>query len=216
MKKRKSLVLVIIFSIIVSCENSPNPENQILTKETTINSIQELQAKATNNPRSLANRNQIDDQTFLGLNEKDVQIVLQPKLSVAAKTLLEFGWSEEELVEDFGSINSPEIFSMATAAITINEDFDLYDKNGEIVLIPKVTTGSDQSEEYDQLKKCFLDATGIGLAMGALGIGGGALLSKAAKKKAIKKAIRKAISRTLGWVGVAWAVYDFGYCMEWW
>ncbi|MBT8320905.1 MAG: hypothetical protein KJO90_04475, partial [Eudoraea sp.] len=30
-----------------------------------------------------------------------------------------------------------------------------------------------------------------------------------------KKAIRKIASRTLGWVGVALALYEYGNCMEW-
>lgn len=30
-----------------------------------------------------------------------------------------------------------------------------------------------------------------------------------------QKAIRKIASRTLGWVGAAWAAYEFGDCMGW-
>jgi hypothetical protein len=34
-------------------------------------------------------------------------------------------------------------------------------------------------------------------------------------KQIAKKAIRKIASRALGWVGAAWAAYEFGDCMGW-
>ena len=56
--------------------------------------------------------------------------------------------------------------------------------------------------------ECAIHASGIGalaeIARGHL------------SKKALKKAVRKVLSRTLGWVGAAWATYEFGDCMGWW
>lgn len=165
------------------------------------------------------NRGQSNDtqtNSFFGLGENEVEQILEPNLELSINALMDFGWTTEEIVEDFGSQNSPEIFSMATAAVTFYEDFDVYELNGEYIFTPKPHALNGDNDNYNKLRVCFLEATGIGLAMGALGIGSGELLSGLAKKKAIKKAIKKVVSRTLGWVGAAWAVYDFGYCMDWW
>ncbi|WOC40372.1 hypothetical protein [Polaribacter sp. HL-MS24] len=41
------------------------------------------------------------------------------------------------------------------------------------------------------------------------------LLKGKVTKAIAKKAIRKIASRTLGWIGAAIAVYEFGDCMDW-
>ena len=56
---------------------------------------------------------------------------------------------------------------------------------------------------------CAMDALGIpaGLLVGSL---------KEYTRAAIIKAAKKLATRTLGWIGVGIAIYEFGDCMNWW
>jgi hypothetical protein len=56
---------------------------------------------------------------------------------------------------------------------------------------------------------CALDALGIpaGLLVGS---------AKSLSRAALLKAAKKLLSRTVGWIGVAIAIYEFGDCMDWW
>lgn len=69
----------------------------------------------------------------------------------------------------------------------------------------KITT-LDEGGLYD----CLLRSIGIDAVIEL--VNGG--LQKASKK-VITKALRKVLGRALGYIGVAWAVYEFGDCMEW-
>jgi len=40
--------------------------------------------------------------------------------------------------------------------------------------------------------------------------------AKSLTRAALIKAAKKLATRTLGWVGVGIAVYEFGDCMNWW
>lgn len=66
--------------------------------------------------------------------------------------------------------------------------------------------------QENDLYDCALRSLGISALTEAFEKG----LKSEAGKKALKKAIRKVAARTLGWVGAAWAAYEFGDCMGWW
>jgi len=65
-----------------------------------------------------------------------------------------------------------------------------------------------ESDLYD----CALRSLGVTALSEAFSNG----LKSSAGKRALKKAIRKIAARTLNWIGVAWAAYEFGDCMDWW
>lgn len=69
----------------------------------------------------------------------------------------------------------------------------------------KLNASSDKDLYDCALRSIGIDAV-IELAKGGF---------KKASKALIKKAIKKVIVRSLGYIGVAWAVYEFGDCMEW-
>lgn len=54
---------------------------------------------------------------------------------------------------------------------------------------------------------CLLRAVGIDAVI--------ELFNGKVTKEIAKKAIRKVVGRTMGWVGAAIAVYEFGSCMNW-
>ncbi len=55
-------------------------------------------------------------------------------------------------------------------------------------------------------------------AMEALGIPAGLIMgsAKSFSRAALIKAAKKLLFRTVGWIGAAVMIYDFGDCMEWW
>ena len=59
---------------------------------------------------------------------------------------------------------------------------------------------------------CILRTLGITVLKDAIDNG----LSSSAGKALLSKSLRKIASRTLGWVGAAWAAYELGDCMDWW
>ena len=68
------------------------------------------------------------------------------------------------------------------------------------------------AQTYEDFKHCALDAAGIA-GIGILldqGISAGI---KNLGKKAVLRMVGQVLARTLSWVGVAWAVADFSYCM---
>ena len=69
-------------------------------------------------------------------------------------------------------------------------------------------TATHAQDTYD----CVLRSLGISALTDAITNG----LNSSVGKAVLKKAIRKLASRTLGWIGVAWAAYEFGDCMAWW
>lgn len=69
-----------------------------------------------------------------------------------------------------------------------------------------------QNAHASRLGQCAGDALGISAIAEVLRVG----VNSSAGKKLLKKAIRKVASRTLGWVGAAIFVYEFGDCMDWW
>lgn len=175
MKHIKLIPLLLFFFLANSCDESISPPDQLLTStksQMAINDLLKLNAE-TNRGQS----NDTQTNSFFGLGENEVEQILEPNLELSINALMDFGWTTEEIVEDFGSQNSPEIFSMATAAVTFYEDFDVYELNGEYIFTPKPHALNGDNDNYNKLRVCFLEATGIGLAMGALGIGSGELLS---------------------------------------
>lgn len=70
-----------------------------------------------------------------------------------------------------------------------------------------------QNQELsEQIYDCALRSFGITAVTEVLQNG----IKGAAGKALLKKAMRKVTARFLGWVGAAWATYEFGDCMDWW
>ena len=59
-----------------------------------------------------------------------------------------------------------------------------------------------------KIKECLESAIDFPVAISTVGIYMGL------KRKHIMKAVGKFVGKKLGWIGVAWMVYDFVYCME--
>lgn len=130
------------------------------------------------------------------MNEEEAKELIENNLALAREYMLSsFKIDNEILLEEFGDINSPQVFT--TAAFLFNfEDFS-YETN---------------SSTWDLVTSCLVDSAGIA--------GVAALLQqgiKAAIKeigiRGIIKTVGKFLSKYLGWIGAAVAVYDFAECM---
>lgn len=127
------------------------------------------------------------------------QEALMPLVEGSINLLDAYGVNEADF-EVGVNMNDPSIalIGMAILAGEINDE-ELAQNLISIIATP--VYASDWGE-------CAIHASGIGaiaeLARGNL------------SKRALKKAVRKVLSRTLGWVGAAWAAYEFGDCIGWW
>lgn len=101
-----------------------------------------------------------------------------------------YGVSNDEIIEIFGHEENP---SIIVAALYLDE----------VYLDGVPNAGGGGPDMYD----CLLRAVGINAAID--------IINGNLRGSALRRAIRKVATRTLGWVGAAWAIYEFGDCMGW-
>lgn len=71
-------------------------------------------------------------------------------------------------------------------------------------------------ESGDDWYDCALRSIGIEAAVKFFSDGASSAAKSSIKKKVLRKMVTKIATRTLGVVGAAIAVYEFGDCMDWW
>ena len=138
---------------------------------------------------------QVDLERVWGTIQEDI-----PELVPILKELL-----ESELGEDFYDLDDPRIALIGLAILAANDESGNQTAMNFAGMFGTTVYAQDT---YD----CVLRTIGITALTDAINNG----LSSSAGKAALKKAIRKIASRVLGWVGAAWAAYEFGDCMGWW
>jgi len=130
--------------------------------------------------------------------EIETKNALQPLINGSINLLRSFEFSDEEIIKEFGSLDSPEVVLSGIFILAIEKDKQM-----------SLPVASD----YDRAVECTLRATGLA--------GAGVLINEGIKEglkklgvKGTLKMVGKIAGRTLSWVGVAWAVGDFVYCMN--
>jgi len=147
--------------------------------------------------------------------ESQMKDILQPVVAGAKELLLSYGFTDEEINDEFGSTENKDVLMAGLAILEIeteaNENYTSFNSINTNDLF-FMFGQSANAQSYDDFKRCALDATGIA--------GVGILISEGIKKgikklgkKAVLKIVGKALARTLSWVGAAWAIADFSYCM---
>ncbi|MDG1451794.1 MAG: hypothetical protein P8Q33_03325 [Polaribacter sp.] len=109
-----------------------------------------------------------------------------------------YGVSENDFKEEFNS-NDPRIAILGFALLTAKR------KNNSLAmnLSELFITNLQAQDIFD----CAIRAVGIDAVI--------ELFNGKVTKAIAKKAIKKIASRALGWIGAAWAAYEFGDCMGW-
>lgn len=149
-------------------------------------------------------------------SEEEAKELLKPTLIGAKELLLSYGFSENEILDEFGSKENKDILMAGLAILEIENEA----KKNSLSSLNSIKSDdlffmfgqSLNAQTYEGFKHCALDATGIA-GIGILldqGISAGI---KNLGKKAVLRMVGQVLARTLSWVGVAWAVADFSYCM---
>ncbi|MEP1487852.1 MAG: hypothetical protein ABJK28_05455 [Algibacter sp.] len=194
----------------IAKSNIPNTnksiENLIISKERLKSIYFKTDSDKVYNNFDYNSIEEIESQT-----ELQAEIGLTPLIN-SSKSLLEtYGITENELrdlFEDIGifNINDPSLAIIGMTIAFCEEQDDNISINYNNLFSQPIYA---QSSTYD----CVLRSVGIDAVIEL--INGRALGGKLAKDL-LKKAIRKVAMRTLGWVGAAIAVFEFGRCMDWW
>ena len=129
------------------------------------------------------------------------------------KLLLEYGIDDKILKEQFGDENNPAIINLGMYILYINkQDSKQTLSEAGFNHFFSFSTFADNNSSKDK------ENTVVDCAMEALGVPTELILGSAEKltTKAILKAAKKLATRTVGWLGAAYAVYEFGDCMNYW
>lgn len=208
----KFLLIGAIF-IAQSCQNEDNiPTNKNKEfaisnfKKIVINSNPKIYGTLATSPSTRAQKSNISD-------EKEIKEILKPLLESSKELLHAYDFTDQEIEDELGSLDNPEVILSAmlivamenqrkveTASMDIGGLFfnNLYAQRG-----PGYDDAQQQSSTYD----CALRAFGVDAVID--------LFNGKVTKQIVKKAIKKIASRAVGWIGAAWAAYEFGSCMGW-
>ena len=219
-----AIKLLVIFSSLIysSCQDSDFtdeiPKNYALEKfrDVSKNQILDLNNKLKDF-NEVNSRILVDPISVLeSMDEYELKPILEPIIFSGVELLRSYGLTDQEIINEFGSLTSPDI-SRAALAISQFESLanDGYTIEGfdhtDFVFSSLFVSQAFASDVYD----CALQAAGVKVLveLAEAGLGEGV---KKLGKKGVQKLVRKVASRTLGWVGAGVAAYEFGDCMGWW
>jgi hypothetical protein len=150
------------------------------------------------------------------IEENNAEEILKPVVTGSKELLLSYGFTEQEISEEFGSTENKDILMAGLAILEIEKKA----KENNVAYLNKINNNdlffmfgqSLNAQTYEDFKHCALDAAGIA-GIGILldhGISAGI---KKLGKKAVLRMVGSVLARSLSWVGAAWALADFSYCM---
>lgn len=130
--------------------------------------------------------------------EEEAKEVLRPLIQGSKELFSAYDISESDFAEELDP-EDPRIAILGLALLSVKTN------NNEVAMnLSGLFVSSMYAQDgYD----CALRAVGIDAVI--------ELFNGKVTKQIAKKAIRKIASRALGWVGAAWAAYEFGDCMGW-
>lgn len=143
------------------------------------------------------------------IRRQQIQSILEPVIHQSAELLKTYGISEAFLEKELGDPDDPRLVLIgvwiARAERTGLKAQHTY--QAQLADFAFFFQEITQTEDKPDWMECMLVAVGVDAIIE---------FAKGNVTEAIaKKAIRKIASRTLGWVGVALALYEYGNCMEW-
>lgn len=142
--------------------------------------------------------------------EMETRRVLSPLVHETRQLLRLYQVDERYLRKEFGSPDDPRIALVGLMILVAERQeksevaLNFARAFGTLGYAQDETTLSEASKDWVD---CLIVAVGIDAAV--------EFLKGNVTETIAKKAIRKIASRTLGWVGAAIAVYEFGSCMGW-
>ncbi|MFT6053162.1 MAG: hypothetical protein ACJAS3_000120 [Roseivirga sp.] len=143
-----------------------------------------------NNDRSSANA-QVDQTEEIKAKEE-----LSELSNSSLEFLSSFGFTQKELIEEFGSSESTDVIMTALAFLEIDSKTE-YTSTINFSSVFFNQAKAPEGDFYDDMKHCLFDAFEIGAIAGIMRVG----LSQAVKdmgKKAVLRIVARAAGRTLG------------------
>lgn len=195
---KRTLFLVGICFAIISChEVNPEDDNLIYNEQ----AIREFSATVSSNSGPISKyvssylqgkftANMEEDQ----LTEEEARKLINAMIKPSKDFLVASGFTENELLSEFDSLEGPE---MLLTAITVLTKLDSDDKSSKSVK----NLGYDNS-----IMKC------LGSASGIKGLWDLATGTAAASRATILKVVGKVARRSLGWVGATLFLGEFVQC----
>jgi len=155
------------------------------------------------------------EQTTSFMSNEEASQIIQPVIG-SSVDFLQYNYDIN--IYDYFPPGSPKIAQIGALAFRLNQlemqgksidtsAFDNWFVPGE--LVESQASGEILSYAQPSIVDCALDALGIPAAL----IVGSA---KNLTRVALIKAAKKLVARTIGYIGAAIAIYDFGDCMGWW
>ncbi|TDU33705.1 hypothetical protein BXY82_3140 [Gelidibacter sediminis] len=203
---KQILTLLIVGAIIYSCSNEIELDSFVNYNQ--IEQIYQKNGKGNTKGNSRLSEDDPSNDPIESIEYQDVEIIesiesnnldeseamqlLSPHLNNSLTFFYNRGFSQAELINEFGSLDNPNIVAAADGLRKI-----------EAVHPDNNISNRMEPDYYD----CLLRAVGIDAVI--------ELFNGKVTKEIAKKAIRKVVGRTMGWVGAAIAVYEFGSCMNW-
>lgn len=166
------------------------------------------------NSEGVQTNNITPDQQFILSYDMSSQVaeeIMQPSLLEAKNYFYAQGYSELDIQELLAAdVDGPALdeSSLVPAVMMLIAE----EQNLSASKSFNIQSMFGYEAKASEIGTCAGDALGVSAIAGALAGG----LGTSAGKALMKKAIRKVAGRTLGWVGAAIFVYEFGDCMDWW
>lgn len=197
------------FFIIQSCQTDDNfldNQDQKLAVENFKTLVIESKPKLDN---YFSKKKNLLSRKSTASEETEMKDILEPLLKSSKNLLYAYNFTDKEIKEELGDLNSPKVILSAALIVAMEKDKQI--NTASTVNLSGLY--AKEENNYDKTVNCVLRATGLA--------GAGVLLNEGIKEgikklgiKGTLKMVGKVVGRTLSWVGVAWAVGDFVYCMN--
>lgn len=201
----------IVFSFQSCAEDNYYEIDKSIDRTAQINNFKNTMITANNNlmKNSLTQKKRV--------NRQELAVEYTKAINQDALSLIKsYGVTEQEIISEFGSLDSEKIALTAEAIVKAEELID----NGQTLSIFKESDYQLASLSFfglnstyaqsDTVGGCIADAVGIGVAFEVLEHGIAGL-----GRRGVLKLIGKIGGKALGPIGLALATYDFADCMGW-
>jgi hypothetical protein len=138
--------------------------------------------------------------TFSDEIEVKAKKELTPIIENGLNVLYSYGLTDKDILENFESLEDPKIALLALAIVSVESTEETHANLNSFLV-------NNSFAAQPSIGSCAMDALGIpaSLLMGT---------AKGTSAKAIMKAAGKLAGRTIGYIGLAIAIYDFADCMN--
>jgi hypothetical protein len=215
-RKLTNMALVGMVLVTLACEEESEPgEYRNVNREIALSDFENALKEGANSIKVLVeSRPQLfyPDKEFTMVDkyrDQQLQKVLEPAITRSTKLLETYGISKSIIKQELGNPNDPRLALIGLWVAELERrNLDARQVNrAQLANLSFFFQENTLVEKEPDWMECMMIAVGVDAIIEFV---------KGNVTEAIaKKAIRKIASRTLGWVGVALALYEYGNCMEW-